>query len=54
MVQAASGGGGVAVSSSATAEFMKEWSVPYAQTATQSGYDPLVDDFSNTRILVSG
>ena len=55
MVQAASGSsGGVAVSSSATAEFMKEWSVPYAQTATQSGYDPLVDDFSNTRILVSG
>ena len=51
----AAGGGGAAVAarSLSTAEFMRTWH-PEGMTRTGSGFDPLVDDFSNTAFCVTG
>ena len=43
----------LAVAHVSTAAFMRRWHDVDA-TATQSGFNPLLDDFSNTRFLVTG
>ena len=41
------------VSHASTANFMRRWH-DVELTMTRSGFNPIVDDFSNTRVLVSG
>ena len=42
-----------AIQNVTTAEFMREWHDLEA-TRTQDGFNPLVDDFTNTRFVVTG
>ena len=56
MVQAASArikggtGGSVSAASFSTADFMREWH-DMESTATRSGFNPMLEDFTNTRFL---
>lgn len=47
------GGEAKAIQNVTTAEFMREWHDLEA-TRTQDGFNPLVDDFTNTRFVVTG
>ena len=38
---------------SSTAEFMRRWSPVLGATATTSGYNPLLEDYTNTAVLVA-
>ena len=47
------GGGGLATAHMTSAAFMRRWH-DVGATRTRSGFNPLVDDFTNTKFLVTG